>query len=205
MVYPEFARYIRSLELRRGPLDPRAGGYDQGFYAYWTGATPGRQSLSRPTAPTTSPGRTAGPRRSTRTSAGPARASPEPEALARPPPRSAPSGRGRSSAAGIALRLAEPHRPGRRRQDHRHPVMHRRDVGVGRAGDGGEARHLRPARRRQRSQTAAKARIGADRARIAQRALRRRSPVHSYQPLTGTRQRRGRQRPTSRRASRSGR
>ena len=40
MVYPEFARYIRSLELRRGPLDPRAGGYDQGFYAYWTGETP---------------------------------------------------------------------------------------------------------------------------------------------------------------------
>jgi hypothetical protein len=40
MVYPEFARYIRSLELRRGPLDPRAGGYDQGFYAYWTGDAP---------------------------------------------------------------------------------------------------------------------------------------------------------------------
>jgi hypothetical protein len=40
MVYPEFARYIRSLELRRGPLDPRAGGYDQGFYASWTGDAP---------------------------------------------------------------------------------------------------------------------------------------------------------------------
>ena len=40
MVYPEFARYLRGLELRRRPLDPRTGGYDQGFYAYWTGETP---------------------------------------------------------------------------------------------------------------------------------------------------------------------
>lgn len=40
MVYPEFARYIRGLELRRGALDPRAGGYDQGFYAYWIGRSP---------------------------------------------------------------------------------------------------------------------------------------------------------------------
>ena len=40
MVYPEFARYIRGLELRRAGLDPRAGGYDQGFYAYWTGELP---------------------------------------------------------------------------------------------------------------------------------------------------------------------
>ena len=40
MVYPEFARYIRSLELRRAAMDPRAGGYDQGFYAYWVGAMP---------------------------------------------------------------------------------------------------------------------------------------------------------------------
>ena len=40
MVYPEFARYIRGLELRRGALDPRASGYDQGFYAYWIGRTP---------------------------------------------------------------------------------------------------------------------------------------------------------------------
>ena len=40
MVYPEFARYIRGLQFRRGPLDARAGGYDQGFYAYWSGETP---------------------------------------------------------------------------------------------------------------------------------------------------------------------
>jgi len=40
MIYPEFASYIRGLELRRAPLDPRAGGYDEGFYAYWTGASP---------------------------------------------------------------------------------------------------------------------------------------------------------------------
>ncbi len=40
MIYPEFARYIRGLELRRGPIDARAGGYDQGFYAYWTGDAP---------------------------------------------------------------------------------------------------------------------------------------------------------------------
>ena len=40
MVYPEFARYLRGLEMRRGPIDARAGGYDQGFYAYWTGAAP---------------------------------------------------------------------------------------------------------------------------------------------------------------------
>ena len=40
MAYPEFARYLRGLQLRRGPLDARATGYDQGFYAYWTGETP---------------------------------------------------------------------------------------------------------------------------------------------------------------------
>jgi hypothetical protein len=40
MVYPEFARYIRGLNLRRGGMDPRSGGYDEGFYAYWSGATP---------------------------------------------------------------------------------------------------------------------------------------------------------------------
>jgi hypothetical protein len=39
MIYPEFARYIRGLEVRRG-MDPRAGGYDQGFYAYWIGDAP---------------------------------------------------------------------------------------------------------------------------------------------------------------------
>jgi hypothetical protein len=40
MVYPEFARYIRGFELRRAAMDPRAGGYDQGFYAYWAGEAP---------------------------------------------------------------------------------------------------------------------------------------------------------------------
>jgi hypothetical protein len=40
MAYPEFARYIRGLVLRRTALDPRAGGYDQGFYAYWSGESP---------------------------------------------------------------------------------------------------------------------------------------------------------------------
>jgi hypothetical protein len=40
MVYPAFARYIRGLERRRGGMDPRAGGYDQGFYAYWSGEMP---------------------------------------------------------------------------------------------------------------------------------------------------------------------
>jgi hypothetical protein len=40
MVYPEFARYIRGLELRRAALDPRDAGYDQGFYAYWSGEVP---------------------------------------------------------------------------------------------------------------------------------------------------------------------
>jgi len=40
MAYPEFARYIRGLALRRGPVDARAGGYDRGFDAYWNGATP---------------------------------------------------------------------------------------------------------------------------------------------------------------------
>ena len=40
MVYPEFARYIRGLERRRGLTDARAGGYDEGYYAYWTGENP---------------------------------------------------------------------------------------------------------------------------------------------------------------------
>jgi hypothetical protein len=40
MAYPEFARYIRGLELRRAAMDPRANGYDQGFYAYWSGELP---------------------------------------------------------------------------------------------------------------------------------------------------------------------
>ena len=40
MVHPEFARYIRSLERRRRPIDARAGGYDQGYDAYWTGRDP---------------------------------------------------------------------------------------------------------------------------------------------------------------------
>lgn len=41
MAYPEFARYIRGLDIRRAAgLDPRAGGYDRGFYAYWSGDAP---------------------------------------------------------------------------------------------------------------------------------------------------------------------
>ncbi len=40
MAYPEFARYVRGLDRRRGPLDARAGGYDAGFYAYWSGQLP---------------------------------------------------------------------------------------------------------------------------------------------------------------------
>jgi restriction system protein len=40
MVYPEFARYIRGLGLRRGGMDPRAGGYDAGFHAYLSGESP---------------------------------------------------------------------------------------------------------------------------------------------------------------------
>ena len=40
MVYPEFARYIGGRDPRRTPLDPRAGGYDQGFAAYWSGDGP---------------------------------------------------------------------------------------------------------------------------------------------------------------------
>ena len=40
MAFPEFARYIKGLELRRAGMDPRAGGYDQGFYAYWSGEMP---------------------------------------------------------------------------------------------------------------------------------------------------------------------
>ena len=46
MAYPEFARYLRSLEMRRGGMDPRAGGYDQGFYAYWTGQIPADNPFS---------------------------------------------------------------------------------------------------------------------------------------------------------------
>jgi hypothetical protein len=40
MVYPEFARYVRGLVARHGGMDPRAGGYDEGFYAYWSGQVP---------------------------------------------------------------------------------------------------------------------------------------------------------------------
>jgi hypothetical protein len=40
MVYPEFARHVRGLALRRGPLDARTGGYDEGFYGYWNGESP---------------------------------------------------------------------------------------------------------------------------------------------------------------------
>lgn len=41
MAYPEFARHLRALERRRVPRDdPRTGGYDAGFDAYWTGQAP---------------------------------------------------------------------------------------------------------------------------------------------------------------------
>ncbi|MFO1141114.1 MAG: hypothetical protein U1E59_01790 [Amaricoccus sp.] len=40
MAYPEFARYVRGLALRRGPVDARSGGYDRGFDAYWNGDAP---------------------------------------------------------------------------------------------------------------------------------------------------------------------
>ena len=46
MVYPEFARYIRSLSRRRKPIDARAGGYDQGYDAYWTGRDPADNPFS---------------------------------------------------------------------------------------------------------------------------------------------------------------
>src|SRR5689334_16564206 len=39
MAYPEFARHIRGLSLRRGAADARAGGYDRGYDAYWGGET----------------------------------------------------------------------------------------------------------------------------------------------------------------------
>lgn len=40
VVYPEFARFIRRFGLRRAAMDPRAGGYDLGFSAYWRGELP---------------------------------------------------------------------------------------------------------------------------------------------------------------------
>ena len=40
MVYPEFSRYIRSLGRRHKTIDARAGGYDQGYDAYWGGRDP---------------------------------------------------------------------------------------------------------------------------------------------------------------------
>jgi hypothetical protein len=49
--YPEFARYLRGIELRRTrPDDPRASGYDQGFYAYWSGATPAENPFAEDSA-----------------------------------------------------------------------------------------------------------------------------------------------------------
>lgn len=50
MAYPEFARHIRGLELRRNGMDPRAGGYDAGFYAYWTGQIPADNPYSADSA-----------------------------------------------------------------------------------------------------------------------------------------------------------
>ncbi len=37
MAYPEFSRYIRGLNGTRTTLDPRSGGFDQGYAAYWSG------------------------------------------------------------------------------------------------------------------------------------------------------------------------
>ncbi len=39
MKYPEFSRYIRGLNGTRQTLDPRSGGYDQGYSAYWSGVS----------------------------------------------------------------------------------------------------------------------------------------------------------------------
>ena len=61
--------------------------------------------------------------------------------------RRRPSASGRSSGPGSpAVSPSQSARsPGA--EDRRHPVVHRRDVGARRAGDGGEARQLHPARR----------------------------------------------------------
>ena len=113
-----------------------------------TGRARGRPTTPTPrTAPTTSPGRTAGPRRSTRTSAGPARGRARTCATSslkpgQAPPPACPSGSGSQQRRRVALGLAEPDRPGVAVEDRRHPVVHRRDVGVRRAGDEREARHL---------------------------------------------------------------
>ena len=181
MVYPEFARYIRSLELRRGPLDPRAGGYDQGSMPTGPARRP-PTTPSRPTAPTTSPGRTAGPRRWTRTSAGPARASrASPSPAPSPPP--APPRAAAASAPRVARRLAEPDRPGGgRRQDHRHPVVHGGDLRIGARVTVARFATAAPPGACQRSQTAAKAITGVAGSRIAQRVLRRCAPVQSNRP-----------------------
>lgn len=40
MAWPEFARHVRGLDARRTGTDTRAGGYDQGFDAYWSGLRP---------------------------------------------------------------------------------------------------------------------------------------------------------------------
>ena len=171
-----------------GRSTPRAGGYDQGFYAYWTGDDTGGQSLLARTAPTTSPGRTAGRRRSTRTSAGPARASrrsPDggtPVADGQRADR-LPSGRGRSSGAGSPS--ASPSQSG---QSAGGRITGIRSCTAATSALGAQVTVARlatsaPPGACQRSQTAAKARTARPGARIAQRVLRRRSPVHSNQPL----------------------
>lgn len=54
MAFPEFSRYVRGLNGRLGgrgrPLDPREGGYDRGFSAYWSGQAPSDNPFSPDTA-----------------------------------------------------------------------------------------------------------------------------------------------------------
>ena len=64
MAYPEFARYIRGLDLRRGPSIPGRAATTRASPP--TGPARGPRTIPiRRTAPTTSPGKTAGRRRST--------------------------------------------------------------------------------------------------------------------------------------------
>ena len=50
MAYPEFSRYVRGLNGGRPVLDPRAGGYDRGYAAYWSGQGPGDNPFASDTA-----------------------------------------------------------------------------------------------------------------------------------------------------------
>lgn len=50
MAFPDFARHVRALDRRTAALDPRAGGYDRGFAAYWSGHAPADNPYSPDTA-----------------------------------------------------------------------------------------------------------------------------------------------------------